>query len=89
MDAFPDGGGGGGVVPNVAIIFLSVFIIIVHDPVPEQAPLHPWNVFPDVAVAVRVTEVPDVYDSLQSDPQEIPVGLEATVPEPVLETESE
>jgi hypothetical protein len=58
-------------------------IVTVQAPVPEQAPLQPVKLEPVAAVAVRVTEVPEVTDALQVEPQFTPVGLDVTVPEPV------
>jgi len=45
-------------------------------------PLQPEKVLPEDAVAVRVTDVGDVYDAEQVLPQLIPEGLEVTVPFP-------
>ena len=68
---------------NDAVQVLSVFIVTVQVPVPEQAPLQPVNVELASAVAVKVTVVPGLYASLQSAPQPIPEGLLVTVPVPV------
>jgi hypothetical protein len=56
--------------------------------VPEQAPLHPVNPEPEEALAVKVTVVPKGKSAEQADPQEIPEGLEVTVPEPVPDLDS-
>ena len=42
---------------------------------PLHAPLQPLKLYPVAGVAVRVTEVPEVYDSVQSVPQEMPVPV--------------
>ena len=54
-----------------------------HEAVPEQPPVHPSNFEPEAAVAARVTSAPAEYISEQSLPQLMPVGLLATVPEPL------
>ena len=46
------------VVLKVAVTDCAAFIATVHVPVPVQAPLHPANVDPLAADAVRVTDVP-------------------------------
>jgi len=51
--------------------------------VPVHAPLHPWNVEPALAVAVRVTTVPWAKLASHAVPQSIPAGLDVTVPLPV------
>ena len=43
---------------NVAVTLRAAVIDNTHDPVPEQAPLHPPNVEPDAAAAVSVSDVP-------------------------------
>ena len=58
-------------------------MVVVQLPVPLHAPPHPVKVDPVVAVAVRVTLVPEVTVALQVLPQVIPAGLEVTVPVPV------
>ncbi|HAE36263.1 TPA: hypothetical protein DCX66_03955 [Candidatus Nomurabacteria bacterium] len=69
---------------NVAVTFLAALIVTVQVPVVlVQAPLHPENDESRAGEAVRVTEVPEAYDSVQSAPQLIPVGLEVIVPDPV------
>ena len=67
---------------NVAVAVFAAFMVKVHVPVPEHAPLHPANVDPRSAPAVRVTLVPDKYCSEQSEPQEIPADTELTTPLP-------
>jgi hypothetical protein len=47
------------------------------------SPLQPAKVEPVAGVAVRVTDVPLLYGSEQSDPHIMPVGLLVTVPVPV------
>ena len=75
-------GGGGTAVLKVAVTFLLASIVTIQLPVPEQAPDQPAKVEPEAGLAVKVTEVPEVYDSEQSEPQLMPAGLEVTVPEP-------
>jgi hypothetical protein len=43
---------------NVAVTVFAPFMVTVHLPVPEQAPLEPVNVDPAAGVALRVTTVP-------------------------------
>jgi hypothetical protein len=69
------------VCANVAVTLLFAVMETVQDVVPVHAPLQPENVYPVWGVAVRVTEVPDVYVSEQSVPQEMPVP--EMVPPPV------
>jgi hypothetical protein len=76
---------------NVAVTVLAELIANVHVklvcvPSVHVAPLHPANVEPLAAVAVNVTDVPLLYDSMQSVPQLIPVGELVTVPVPVFLT---
>jgi hypothetical protein len=69
------------------VTFLAVFIWSVHVSVdPEHAPLQPTNCAPVAGAAVSVTCVPRGYDSLQSEPHEIPLGEEVTVPRPFVVT---
>jgi hypothetical protein len=78
-------------VLKVAVTDCAAFIVIVQEPLPEQeAPLQPTKVEPAAAEAVSATDVPAVNALLQFAPQEIPAGLETTVPDPVpvLPTES-
>ena len=49
---------------------------------PAHAPLHPVKVEPLDGVAVRRTLVPPANDAVHVVPQSIPVGLDATAPEP-------
>lgn len=51
--------------------------------VPVHVPIHPVNVEPASAVAVRVTGVFRLNTPVQVPPQEIPAGEDDTVPEPV------
>src|SRR5262245_22716620 len=67
---------------KLAVTEAAAFIVTLHAPVPEQAPLQPVNVEPPVGVAVRLTTVPLLYGSEQSAPQLMPAGLEVTVPLP-------
>ena len=45
---------------NVAVTLLACVMLTTHVLVPLHAPLHPANVDPDVALAVNVTEVPEL-----------------------------
>jgi hypothetical protein len=58
----------------------------VQVPVPVQAPLQPVKVKPLAGVALKATLVPPLKLALQVLPQAIPLGLEATVPLPVVVT---
>jgi hypothetical protein len=49
---------------------------------PVQAPLQPEKTDPSAACAVSVTEVPGAKSAEHAAPQEIPAGLEVTVPAP-------
>ena len=68
---------------NVAVTDRAWVIDTTHDPVPVHAPDQPAKVEPAAGAAVNVTEVPEAYDSVQSVPQLMPVGVLVTVPEPV------
>jgi hypothetical protein len=50
---------------------------------PEQAPLHPAKVGPELGVAVRMTEVPLLKFAVQTLGQVMPPGALVTEPEPV------
>ena len=70
----------------MAVQALFAFMLMVHvalEPQDEQASPQPVKLEPVSAVAVRVTEVPAVYDSVQSEPQLMPDGELVTVPLPV------
>jgi hypothetical protein len=54
-----------------------------QEPVPVHAPDQPEKVELASGVAVRVTTVPALYGSEQSEPQLIPAGDEVMVPVPV------
>lgn len=75
--------------PNVAPTLVAPLTVVLHVPVPEHAPVQPLNVYPAFGVAVRVTEVPEVYEYEQVAPQEIPEGDDVIVPLPPLVTVSE
>jgi hypothetical protein len=71
-------------VLNVAATLRDGFIVTVQVPVPVQPPPdQPAKTEPGTADAVRVTEVPELYEALQVEPQLIPEGLLVTVPVPV------
>jgi hypothetical protein len=61
-----------------AALIVRVQVVLVPLQLPDQF----VNVYPVPGVAVSVTDVPELYDWLQSEPQLMPVGLEVTVPEP-------
>jgi hypothetical protein len=67
---------------KLAVTDLAAVIATVQVPVPEQAPDHPLKVKPVDGVAVSTTLVPEVTDSVQTVPQEMPVGELVTVPVP-------
>jgi hypothetical protein len=67
----------------VAVTARAAVIETVQAAVPVQAPLHPANVEPLAAEAVKVTEVPLAKLALQVAPQLMPAGDEVTVPVPV------
>jgi len=60
-----------------------LMVQVVFEPQEEQSPPQPPKLEPESAVAVRVTEVPAVYGSVQSEPQLMPVGSLVTVPLPL------
>src|SRR5687767_2937709 len=68
---------------KVAVTERAWLIVGTHDPIPEHAPVQPSNVEPVLAASVNVTDVPELYASVQSEPQSIPAGLLVTVPNPV------
>jgi hypothetical protein len=67
-----------------AIAVVAVIVVVVQAPVPVQPPpAQPANDESASAVARNVTAVPLGYRSVQSVPQAMPSGVEATVPPPV------
>jgi hypothetical protein len=78
-------GVGGGVAP-LKVTATATFVVGVRvqvEPWPEQGPvLHPPNLEPGAAVAVRTSCNPEPNRSEQLVPQEMPRGLLTTVPEP-------
>ena len=66
------------VAVTVAVVDTTQLPVPLHPP-----PFHPANTDPALAVAVNVTVVPPGKRSLQSPPQLIPAGVDATVPVPV------
>ena len=67
----------------MAVTVSAELIVTTQVPVPAQPPpLQPENTAPPVAVAVSVTIVFEAYDSEQSVPQLMPLGLDVTVPVP-------
>jgi hypothetical protein len=68
----------------VAVTAVGAFTDIAQTPVPVHPPPdQPENTEPEVAVAVSVTEVPELYKAVQVGSQFIPAGEDVTVPEPV------
>jgi hypothetical protein len=58
-------------------------MVITQAPVPKHAgPFQPAKVEPGAANGVRVTTVPSTNELLQVAPQEMPDGLEVTLPVP-------
>jgi len=75
------GGGGGGITLNVAVTVVAVVIGTVQEFVPEQPPPdQPTRVVPGSGVAVRVTGVPVLATTEQTEPQLMPAEFEVTVP---------
>lgn len=68
---------------KVAVTAVLPLIVTTHDPVPVQAPLHPVNVDPGVAVAVRVIVLPLGKVAVQVPGHVSPLGEEVMVPWPV------
>lgn len=67
-----------------AVTVAAAVRLTVQVPVPVQPPpLHPANVEPALAEAVRVTLVPSRKLAEQVEPHEMPAGDEVTVPTPV------
>src|SRR5262245_41348467 len=70
-------------VSKVAFTPVSAFIVTTHAPVPEQAPVQPMKVEPEVALALSVIVVPTPTGWAQVAPQVMAAGALVTVPEPV------
>jgi hypothetical protein len=69
---------------KVATTLAAAFIVTAQVPVPEQPePDQPAKVEPDEGAAVSVTSVAGANSAAQVAPQEIPAGLEVTVPVPL------
>ena len=69
---------------NVAVTDVAAATVTTQVPVPEQPPpLQPEKSEVASPTALNVTTVPIAYGALQVDPQEIPAGVELTVPLPV------
>ncbi|PYV19532.1 MAG: hypothetical protein DMG21_01280 [Acidobacteria bacterium] len=58
-------------------------MVTLHAPEPLHAPDQPVSSESADGLALSVTTVPWLYDSVQSPPQEIPAGLDVTSPVPV------
>jgi YbbR domain-containing protein len=74
---------------NLAEADFGPSMVKVQVPVPEHAPAQPAKIAVPAGVAVSVTEAPESKDAEQFAPQAMPAGVDATVPPPVLVTESE
>ncbi len=72
---------GGGGAPNVAVTLWFEPTVILHAPVPVQAPLQPVNADPVAGVAARLTVLPEAYVAEQVAPQLILASELVTVPE--------
>jgi len=68
---------------NVAVTEVAAVIVVVHVPVPVQAPLQPVKVEPAAGVAVNVTADPLVNACEHVAPQEMPDGELVMLPLPV------
>ena len=68
---------------KVAPTDLAAVIATMQVPVPEHAPDQPEKVFPLLAAAVRVTDVPELKLAEHVEPQLIKPSLLVTVPAPV------
>ena len=73
---------------NVAVTLRAWSIVTMHGPVPLHAPLHPVNVDPDPAIAVRVTGVPSANPAEHVKGQLIPAGELVIDPVPVPATDT-
>src|SRR5438093_10757381 len=68
---------------KVAVTVVAAFSVTAQVPVPEEPPtLHPVNVEPAAAAAVRVTTVPFENEVEHAAAQEMPVGARVTLPVP-------
>jgi len=65
---------------------VSLSRIRLHGAVPEQAPVHPVKVEPELAFPVSVTDVPVAKLALHVRPQLMPAGALVTVPVPLPES---
>lgn len=75
---------------NVTPAVLAASSVRVHvDPIaPLHAPVHDDSRESAFAVAVSVTDVPDVYAAVQALPQSMPAGFEVSLPLPETLTDS-
>jgi len=67
---------------KVAVTDLAAAIETVQAPVPEHAPVQPVKIESEVGVAASETEVPALKFSTQVLPQDMPAGVDVTVPLP-------
>ncbi len=88
VGGFGGGGVAGGRAVKVALTSWAVSIVILHAPVPEQAPPQPAKVEPEPALGMSVTLVPASNACEQTEPQSIAVGELETVPEPEPDVET-
>ena len=66
-----------------AVTVLAAFMVTTQVPVPEQPlPLQPAKMPAPLASVLSVTVVPRANPALQVLPQEIPAGLDTTIPGP-------
>lgn len=72
-------------VENVADTDLLESNVIEHEPVPEHAPLHPLNTYPEYGEADSVTCVPELKLFVQEEPMPYPqfTPPPETLPAPV------
>jgi len=78
---------------KVAVTERTLFIETMQVLIPLHAPLHPVNTWPDIAVAVNVTEVVASKICVHAVPfvgpsQSMPTGSDVTLPFPTTSTES-
>jgi len=72
--------------PQAVTNFAESTVTVQVEAAPLQAPPHPVNALPPVALAVSVTVAGTLYASAQSDPQTMAPSYEVTMPLPILDT---
>jgi hypothetical protein len=71
-------------IVKFAVIEVFAVTVTEQEPVPEHPPPdQPVKVEPVAGVALSVTDVPELNEKEQVEPQEMPVGFDETVPAPV------